>query len=750
MQQVEVHINGIAVDIDKNKIPLQFMRAIDSWEDFLGSKGTQAKSLADTLYIPATKKNAEILSNFDIYDFDSKVTQNLLDINVYVNGQLVFAGYGHRISIGKQAIIRNAFAIKILGDSTDVFSVIEGLSLRDLPMGDANTDHTDIEASWTSIADTNNPLVFAPLYYGGVGNGITVVTSGFQYATGLRPSVRIWRILEAIFEKQLGYKIDSQIYHTQMFRNLVYPFGVGDAWKRTDDISLYQCFVGTSGQLTLSPPAATVKFDDETGQYSDPQNMNVLSSIFRPTVGGWYVFEFNILGAGIDRVVLRGRKTPPVVVNINLGEFKPNVLNVTDPILFEPSMGLTEMIFTVERSASTGSMSVEVGTFYKAQLTDRFSYGAPLSIASCLHDKPQKDFIRGLQHLFGLVVAVDNVNKLVRIDPRFVNTTQPTTIPEGPTNQRDGYYDVEGTAKNLKLDTATTLSHKRPFGDSLTIGFAEDTGDGLYTYLKQKSTDQYTIPIYGAKIDFIPADKTGTTFLNPFFAPLLTVRFYSGPSVPRQARWGCIVDSFDDDLLTSGLIGETDAQYECAIPKIAMYYGVLDFNFILYEWIYAASPSSGTIGGNNKYAIPTVLGVFPNEENYLNLLSGVPFNITYTDINYGPPLNITSMGLINRYYQKYLAIIHNDKWVDASSVVDLTEYRDDFFAGPKIVNIGGQPSKAWQVKTNTFNPITTKVTDIELVLDYDNINGASYTITQQEDNPLLTSGYILLLSNTGQ
>lgn len=753
MQNIKITINGAEVDIDKKRLPLSFSRLVDKLEEVVGSEGTRARALSDTLYLPATQRNSEIFSLFDIYDYDSKSAQGLLEVQLFVNGTLTSSAYGQRLAVSKLGVVRDTFAVKILGDSTDVYTRLENLSLRDLPMGDADTDHTDLEASWTPLSDTSNPLVWAPIYYGGQGNGITVVASGFAYTTGLRPSVRFWKILEAMFETQLGYKIVSNIYSTEMFRNAVYPFGVGDAWKRTDDIEPYKCYVGTSGQLALSPPVATVKFDDESAPYSDPQNMNILASIFKPTVGGWYVFQFHIIGSGIERVVLRGRRSSPLVVNINLGEYEPNVLNITEPILFEPhtTAGMSEMIFTVEQSNPSATMTIEAGSFYKAELTDRFSYTAPLSIASCLHDRPQKDFLRGLQHLFGLVIAIDNVNKEVYIDPRFVNTTQPATIPEALVNQRDGYYKVEDEAQALRLDASTSLTHKRAFGDSLTIGFAEDNNDALYTYLKQKSADAYEVPLYGARVDFIQADKKGTTILNPFFAPMLTVRFYSGVGAIREARWGCIVDSFDDDLLTSGLIGETDAKYECAIPKAAMYYGVLDFDFAPYEWVYIGTPASGAGGGANRFDIPTVLGVFPNDDNYLDLLGGVPFNLSYADITYdGLLAGVTSLGLLNRYYQKYLAIMYQDKWLTASSVVDLLEYRTDYFAGPKLVTIGGQRIRAWQYKTNSFNPIEGPIADIELVLDYDNIDGSTYEITQNTDNPLLTTGYLLEVSNTGK
>jgi len=749
---IEVEINGQRVDTDASKLPLVLSRRIDMWEDFIGAEGAQAKSLSDTLYLPATQNNSDILGSMDNLVADSKAEQGLLFVQLFVNGISTFAGYGQRVSVSRDYIHRLGFAVKILGDAADVFSQIDSLSLRDLPMGSAPTLPPDIRASWVGLANTTNPLIFAPMYYGGkTGSSVFVLADDYSYAKGLRPCVRIWKILEAIFEKQLGYEIVSNLYQTEMFRNLVYPFGVGDDWQRADNIAPYRCFVNAPTQNAL-PPQAQINFINESAPYSDPANLNQFGT-FNPTPygSGWYVFSFRVNAIGVDKIVIRGESVNPNIVNINLGEYDPNTFNITEPILFEPNQGLTKIFFSMERAAGANPvfpMQINGDTWYKAELVSRYAYGAVLDIASCLHDAPQKDFLRGLQHLFGLVFGIDNLNKRVHIDPRFFNATQAFTTPEGITLPREAYYEETTNAVDIKADVRDiAIEHHRPFGDSLTLGFAEDSTDALYAYAKEQN--DYTIPLYGSKIDFIAADNKPTVLRNPFFAPLLSVRPQSDPSIPRQARWGCIVDDIqglDANYLTSPY----EATFKSS-PKIAMYYGYLDFSSPSYNGYYQWNYVSGDLFLNiAKPEIPTVLGVFPNDAGYFNNLSGIPFNLSYSALNYDYPTPSTQiLGLIDRYHSKYLSIIYNDRWYKLKAKVNIGDYRNDIFQTPRLISIGGQMVRCWQVSTEDFAPSKSNMADIILVEDFVNMVGNGYTETKQGDNPLLTIGYIFEVTNNG-
>jgi hypothetical protein len=749
MQSIEIQINGQRADVDKSRLPLVFSRKIDLWDSFIGSEGTQAKSLNDTLYLPATRNNSNILANFDIYSIDSTPAQDLLFIQVFVNAQSVFAGYGQRVSVSKIGTQSDSFAIKILGDSTDVFTQLAELSLRDLPMGDAPTAPADINASWVALSMTNNPLIFAPAFYGGITyNGATSNFDNGTYLQGLRPVVRIWRILEAIFERQFGYEIVSNFYNTEAFRNLVYPFGVGDAWVRSDAVAATTCYVGSNNQ-GFTPPINAVKFLIETAPYSDPLALNNFGE-FEPTAygAGWYVFTFKINTNNVNKIVLRGQNANGVV-NINLGEYEPNTLIITDPICFEPLYGLKKMNIHIEGAPNPSiSQTVFIDTYYKAQLISRFAYGQPLRIASCLHDRTQKDFLRGLQHAFGLVIAIDNINKRVYIDPRFNNATQPAVVPEGLFNYDDGYYNTAADAEVLEVDISeTTLQHRRPFGDTLTLSYGEDSGDAYYAYAKEQG--DYSIkPLMGSLLTFIASDKKGTLLPNPFFTYLLNIRIQSSTSIPRQTVMPCMITDLELAIISNDN-AFLPAKFECA-PKLAMYYGVLDFGTSFYG-NYNQFGFKDYVGISNDLAvniIPSFFQVFPDSASYFAAFNDIPFNLSYATLTYNnsPTPNFAILGLIDRYHSKYLSIIYNDKWYSLTAKVDLSTYRADLFNAPKMFSIGGQLIKGWQVSTESFNPTQSDKADIIVIGDYDNIKSFTYAEESNDDIPLLTVGYIFELT----
>jgi hypothetical protein len=239
---IRIEINGQEVDTDAARIPLALSRIIDKWEDLVGTEGTKAKALSDTLYLPATKRNNLLFSSFGDIDKTSSQTQGLLNLELFVNGVSTFVGYCQRVSITKTYNLNTTIAVKVLGDAVDVYQRIDSLTLRDLPMDDFIVTPTSVDATWSALADDSRPLVFAPMFYGGAtASPVTVVANGYSYSQGLRPSVRVRAILKAMFEGQLGYTLESAFFDSQAGRNMVYPYGVGDDWERTDDVTPFTC-----------------------------------------------------------------------------------------------------------------------------------------------------------------------------------------------------------------------------------------------------------------------------------------------------------------------------------------------------------------------------------------------------------------------------------------------------------------------------------------------------------------------------
>jgi hypothetical protein len=751
---IRIEINGSAVDTDAGRIPLVLTRRIDKWADFVGSDGTGAKALSDTLYLPATKKNNLLLADFGDIDKDSTAAQGLLTVELFVNGISTFFGYGQRVSVSKTYTLNTVFAIKILGDAIDVYERIDSLTLRDLPMGDFISTPANINATWSGLADDSRPLVYAPFFYGGVqGSIVTVYCSNFSYALGLRPCVRVRAILKALFEAQLGYAMESAFFDSQAGRNLVYPYSVGQDWERTDDISPFTCLVGANTQTWIGAQASVAfTIESPTGgiDYDDAQGLNnSVGKYFEPPANGWYNFEFRINGSNIQKVILQGQ-IGNTAQTVDIGEYEPNVVNITEePILFEPTIvingaGFTRLRFIVVRAQDPPAGITITSAYYRATLTNRFAYGngEPLRIASCLHDAGQKEFLRGLQHALGIVIGIDNVARRVYIDPRFNNATQTGVFPFPAAGANDSYYQNDSTAEELRVDVRDVqMQHQRPFGDSLTLSYGIDSGDALYSYVnEQRGYDEpNAIPLLGARINFIAADKKPVLSRNPFFTNLLNVGFNVNPV--RRQQFPCIIDDISE-LIQNTITNDRIPNFKGA-PKLAMYYGVLDFQgagfFQEYELAFIdAVTNINTI----IYAFPCVFQMFPEDEGYFQTLGGAPFSVSYAKINYNAIISpIIVLGLIDRYHSKYLSIIYRDKWLSCTLRLPLSKYRDDYFRLPKILSIGGEKIRVWQTETTGFEPQTSETAQVVLIADYDNIKNKTYSEETNPDVPVVITGF---------
>lgn len=751
MRNIKITVEGEQVDYDLQNLPLTFTRRLDLWDKFIGSEGDRPKPLGDTLYLPATKRNSLVMDGFDNLNTTARARQGRLIIEVLINGASAFVGFAERVSISKDHKLANNFALKILGEASSLFQKMNETSLRNLDMGEADTTSIDITDSWVDITVTSNPLIWAPIYYGGSTSIDTfVVGSGYRYHDGFRPSVRIWKIVEAMFA---GYEIVSDMYDSQMFRNLMYPFSVGDDWERNDSVEFYRCYVGDGtgeGIQTFLPPTTVIKWVDEAAPFYDPANLNDGLGNFTPSAygAGWYQFTFRV-DSNADNLQIVG--TYPFGTQV-LYEFPSTALalmTTVEPILFEPSSpnGLISIQFVLNKAV--GNIQIYGQAVYRAELLQRFAYGQPLRIASCLHDKPQSQFWRGLQHAFGLVLAVDEVAKQVYFEPRFNNATNPFVNPEPPTGRLDCWYNGQN-AQELRADISDIfVQHKRPFGDYLQLGYGESSSDALYSYIKEQAAGAYDDkPLLGSRIEFVATGTEGTKLPNPFFTYLMNTRIQSSDSDVGR-RLGVFPTIVDDlELLTQDFGRPVQPTFR-GDPKLALYYGLLDFSDPMYfspigQPLYAFGFVDDV---SIRTIIPSMFQLYPNDEGYLTVIDGAIFSLSYSTLLYDSPINDKVLGLIDRYHQKYLSIIHNDKFVNIRAAMNLDEYRADWFRVPRVLNIDGQRTKAWQVSTESFEPLDSDIADVVLALDYESIDdGQGYAETRNEDKPLLTIGYTFILT----
>jgi hypothetical protein len=196
-------------------------------------------------------------------------------------------------------------------------------------------------------------------------------------------------------------------------------------------------------------------------------------------------------------------------------------------------------------------------------------------------------------------------------------------------------------------------------------------------------------------------------------------------------------------------IGELTANFDGSIrkatwraaPKLAMYYGVLDFQgagfFQEYELAYTSSTGVNSL----IYAFPCVFQFFPEDVGYFETLGGVPFSVCYAGIDYlGAPASPYVLGMIDRYHSKYLSIIYTDKWLFTTLRVKLSEFRADLFRLPKLLELGGKSLRVWQTETTSFEPQTAETAQVTYILDHSNIKDFTYAEERNPDKPVVITG----------
>ena len=219
-------------------------------------------------------------------------------------------------------------------------------------------------------------------------------------------------------------------------------------------------------------------------------------------------------------------------------------------------------------------------------------------------------------------------------------------------------------------------------------------------------------------------------------------------SIPRQTTLPSFATELD--LFNREININTPSKFISA-PKLAMYYGVLDFSGATFGGYYqfgfidyaAAVPMFQLIN-----FIPTFFQVFPDNAGYFAAFGDIPYNLSYASLEYDnyPTPAFTILGLIDRYHSKYLSIIYNDKRYSLRARVRLSDYRTDLFKQPKTFKIGGQLVKGWQMSTESFSPVESDLADIIIIGDYDNIKSSTYSENSNRDIPELTIGYIFELT----
>ncbi len=779
---ISVFIGLDEIDVDSNQIPFSLSKELDTWDDLNSStQGQQFGNVFNqTINLPATQKNQQV---FQYSNTGFSFRKDIFNLRVTFKGIDVFVGNGQVLSANLVQKQSQNFTIQCLGGEQMLFQQLEGLNLNELDLGQCQTLRADIIASQTPLNDVNSyPVVFAPAVYGSQNNArIEFIGSDFRYKNGLRPSVRIFRIFEAIFIKKLGYKIISNLYENDtQFKNLLYPFGVNNDWERADDYQFYK----VEANLLTNTPLLDGSIVFFTNDVTDPYNLNAggFFTTNPPGVGNgipngtdasaWFDFEIAIYSSSTAHtydIIIQNFVNGFSVASTMVAQSVPvingqsgEVWRSEKPLVFHPQRGETNLIVRIYQNGSLIPITVGAGSYYKATMNKRFAFGADLKVSSCLHAQPVKEFLRGMQHIYGLIFCVNAAKKTVFFDPRFVSNVQDVAKPVTLSEPKFGYYeDYSFSLDTLDYDiTSVELLQEKNSGDGFEFGYKTGDNAAYERYIEQFSEE--AAPLYGAKIIMRSAEKNPVLkqSRNPFFAPIINVSFEnaSNPLYKYPAVWPLFAPIIkelefiaDADIIPPANV--QDPPDYTFTPTIAQYYGLLDFsdtNYLgLYRYSIETDPlaNSGTVL-KTLYKLPFMGQLFPDNVDYFQELQTlVPFILSYSDVSYQNALYGKISGLINRFHQKFLSIVNQDVTIRLRARQRFIDFLDNYLRKAVKLKLKTGDIVCWVKKIENLNPQESDLADIELITDSVKINNnvTSYEIIANADYPQLSMGFDIFM-----
>ena len=761
MQDIQIFWNGSLLDYYSNRenpLPLSFNKKIDDWLNFFGNFGTTGAEFGDTLEIPTTKKNCLIL-----FGSDDPLSYNILahiqsgDLLINVGAFMLFKGVAELINVSYKNSTPNSFALRVQGSAADIWGQLEGKNLTDIDMGIALSGDADIEASHTAVTDTDNPIVWPLINYGGrmVTNNY-MDTTYWDYDNSVRPAVRTWWAMKSIFG-QFGYTVVGEFFNSELFRNLIEPYINGDNWKRADNWVDFTCNVAVdAGTNVVADGSFIVYLDDSTPPRNDTQGLN--SGFFAPynslamlAMGGaWFEFEFYFSKSTADDVTYQIELSDAafggieIIAQVQSNTPEGQSIYRTPAIWFSAAALSKRWVMRVRvlnQSNPGGSITFYTTTYYIAKMTERFNLGGVLSISSCYEEKPVKDWLAGVAQPFGLVYYVDSVLKKVTVEPRFVRNLGQTT----PAHQNDftkTYYKLNDNSAQLQTDqNGANLSNNKPFGDNLEIFWRRDSEDPIYKlYLETIGTfyNNDTIPLYSSSIELADVNKSKKTFENSYFSPTINSKFQFTADNPysNNLYYPTIIETADQIKIANlDYFNGIKATYKGS-PRLLVYYGKIDFSGLgigTNQWNYQRYDGAQFL----SYEVPTCFQIFPDHPDYSVVLPSLPFNLcypTYFYNNLGDKVN----GLIERFYSKYLAMTLQDKVITVRAKMPLSDYAGDNFRTPRWLPVGGQMVKCWVIEVANYNPLESDFADFTVIQDIDLMQGVTeYGETTNQQRPVL-------------
>ena len=171
MVEVQIVVNNVLADFEAiESLPISFRRATDKFTRLVGADGTTIDNVGRSLILPATKNNDRIFGAPHILQV--KTNRTLYNLFIIINGITIFNGRARYKSGNRSNSNPNNHSLELLGDGYTVWQQLEGVSLRDVNMGNQLWSSSEVLDSMQETYKDGRSGLFAPVIYGQTsGNG---------------------------------------------------------------------------------------------------------------------------------------------------------------------------------------------------------------------------------------------------------------------------------------------------------------------------------------------------------------------------------------------------------------------------------------------------------------------------------------------------------------------------------------------------------------------------------------------------
>lgn len=625
----------------------------------IGDVRNQRANFSNRIKIPPTKNNLLYLGfNNSPAAVDNRPYQQI-PVRVIQDGEEIVA---NGLMTFRKSTERGFIEAVIYSGLIDFYSLIEGSSIRDLDLNEFNHNWTveEIAARFNSVDGVCYPLI----NYGGL---VEKEEEVFNYqfdSTQMFFSIYVKEIITKIFETQ-GIAFSGSFVDSEIWNKLILPCVQGFYTDATDDPRYGLIATGLANPGGAGADSTLIILSNFEKQKDSTDSYNELTGV--------YTFLSNV--KGVFRVSGEINNISGLVPNLDLrlnsntkGDITPNQ-NFDAPATF--SFETEEMIFTSgEQIAikydSSGGISIDLT--FEFEPSDELTYGRFVRVPENLPDIDQKDFLKDIASLTGLILEENDDTREVKL--RF-------------------FDDIE-TNKPFAVDWSDKLDVSKDPSFSFNFGFAQknyfkynndDTIIGTNFARGEILVNDTTLKVSkdAATVEFSASNmRTTLRYLNLAQIPVLELK----ANFVQPEIWVAGSYNTGERVERNGAVYEAKANTSATPSATSADWEILSINeFYPYEIGDEPTPRL-LLTGRDENLVATVIDIFAPLDS-----EPIPGIIApYFSLPEEQEINLDWESLLARYYKVYGLALDKTKVVTAYFYLKPEDIKNLDFLTPVYVS----------------------------------------------------------------